>query len=110
MTVTTTEDILICGTLVAVVTHVPVIITDPFPPPVSVDLDHKLVLGSDFFDDTNYRDLTLLGKEYFIFWNDVSRYMFIENGEWEYDLTNGGFNVLIPGFTSVNQTFILNFK
>ncbi len=111
MTINPVEEVWICGTIVNEYIVVPTIT----PPPVTSG--NILILlnvdGNDFIGNS-FESPSLLNREYSIFWNDVSRYLKMEDGEWEYsvptDPLNGGFTVLIEGFSPLDQTFIVIFK
>lgn len=62
------------------------------------------VLGSQFTNATDYDDARIVGKQLAIFWNDISRYLFVS----EFAATGTGITITAVGWDAVaNPTYEL---
>lgn len=68
---------------------------------------HFSLISSDFEEDGRTHINTLLiNNNTSIFWNDINRFIYKDQGEWEY-VIGGGFKILLPEFdASINSVNI----
>jgi len=68
---------------------------------------HFSLTSSNFeVDGKSYVDVNLIDDNTSIFWNDINRFIYKDQAEWEYSV-GGGFKILLPEFdASINNVNI----
>ena len=73
---------------------------------ISGGIKHYSITQLDFEPDgITYLNPVLVSDNASIFWNDINRYIYQANGEWDY--VTGGIQILIPGFDANTNLYNL---